>query len=195
MSPEVCLGKPYDSKADVWAVGVIIYELITLKKPFDSDSINGVFDKIVKCPHDPLPPDTDSNLKMLIAALMNKDYNKRPNIFEVAKIPCVRKMIQKFVDENNLRDEVMSIFDMEEKPEKLTNQNTNGDSTPTENPKPVVQTYQLEQLGEWAELIRNDVKVQEYKNGWFGKSLKCVYGGDVYRWILDHVESNSQVAF
>ena len=34
MPPEVCLGKPYDSKADVWAIGVIIYELIMLKKPF-----------------------------------------------------------------------------------------------------------------------------------------------------------------
>ena len=48
MPPEVCLGKPYDNKADVWAIGVILYELITLKKPFDSDSLNGVFAKIVK---------------------------------------------------------------------------------------------------------------------------------------------------
>ena len=39
MPPEVCAGKPYDSKADVWAIGVILYELITFKKPFDSDTI------------------------------------------------------------------------------------------------------------------------------------------------------------
>jgi serine/threonine protein kinase len=32
MPPEVCKRCPYDSKADVWAMGVIIYELITLKK-------------------------------------------------------------------------------------------------------------------------------------------------------------------
>lgn len=42
MPPEVCLGKPYDHKADVWAVGVILYELITLRKPFESETINGV---------------------------------------------------------------------------------------------------------------------------------------------------------
>lgn len=42
MPPEVCLGKPYDHKADVWAVGVILYEMIMLKKPFESDTINGV---------------------------------------------------------------------------------------------------------------------------------------------------------
>lgn len=55
MAPEVCMGKPYDSKADVWAIGVILYELITFRKPFDSDSINGVFEKIKKAPIDPLP--------------------------------------------------------------------------------------------------------------------------------------------
>lgn len=36
MSPEVCASQPYDSKADVWALGVILYELITFKKPFDA---------------------------------------------------------------------------------------------------------------------------------------------------------------
>lgn len=102
----------------MWAVGVILYELITLKKPFDSDSINGVFEKIVKQPLEPLPQSVDSNLKMLVGALLNKDYNKRPNIFQVAKIPCVKKHIIQFVDENNFREEVMSILDLEEKPDK-----------------------------------------------------------------------------
>lgn len=48
MPPEVCLGKPYDKKADVWACGVILYELITLNKPFESETINGVLQQIVK---------------------------------------------------------------------------------------------------------------------------------------------------
>jgi hypothetical protein len=34
----------------------------------------------------------------------------------------------------------------------------------------------------------------DFKNGWFGKSLRCVYGGDIYRWILEHVESNDKKA-
>ena len=39
MPPEVCQNAPYDAKADVWAMGVIVYELATLKKPFDGDNI------------------------------------------------------------------------------------------------------------------------------------------------------------
>ena len=46
--------------------------------------------------------------------LLNKDYNKRPDIFEVAKIPCIKKEILKFVEKHNCRDEVISILDVEE---------------------------------------------------------------------------------
>ena len=93
MPPEVCKGCAYDSKADIWAMGVIIYELITLKKPFDGDSIQMVFDKIINQPWDPLPDGTSSDLKLLIGALLNKDNNKRYSIFDVAKVPCVNRKI------------------------------------------------------------------------------------------------------
>lgn len=59
MPPEVCLGKPYDHKADVWAVGVILYEMIMLKKPFESDTINGVLSQIINCAYEPVREDVD----------------------------------------------------------------------------------------------------------------------------------------
>lgn len=62
MPPEVCKGQAYDAKADVWAMGVIIYELITLKKPFDGKSIEAVFDMIVNQQSQPLPEGTSGNL-------------------------------------------------------------------------------------------------------------------------------------
>jgi serine/threonine protein kinase len=97
MPPEVCKGHAYDNKADVWAVGVILYELITLKKPFDSDSINGVFEKIINQQLDPLPADVDVDLKMLISSLLKKENDKRPSIFDVANIPCIKNKIKSFI--------------------------------------------------------------------------------------------------
>lgn len=29
----------------------------------------------------------------------------------------------------------------------------------------------------------------DIKNGWFGSRMRCVYGGDIYRWVLKHIES------
>ena len=36
MSPELCENRPYSYKSDVWAVGVVLYELATLRQPFDA---------------------------------------------------------------------------------------------------------------------------------------------------------------
>ena len=34
LSPEMVEGKPYSTKADIWALGVILYQLCALKLPF-----------------------------------------------------------------------------------------------------------------------------------------------------------------
>ena len=114
MAPEVCNRKKYDSKADVWSIGVILYELITLKKPFDADNVNDLFHVIINKPLDPLPQSVDSDLQMLCGAMLNKDHMKRPDTFEIAKIPCVKKAIIKFVEEHKCRDEVIDIIDLDE---------------------------------------------------------------------------------
>lgn len=47
LSPEVCMGQKYDYKSDTWMLGCILYELCTLKRPFEGDSLNVVINKIV----------------------------------------------------------------------------------------------------------------------------------------------------
>jgi len=37
--PEVCMKSPYNAKADIWAMGVIIYEMIHFRKPFNGTCI------------------------------------------------------------------------------------------------------------------------------------------------------------
>ena len=97
MPPEVCNNFPYDAKADVWAMGVIVYELATLKKPFESRDKRGLFDKIMNEPFDPLPDYTGADIQLIVKALLNKDKDKRPSIFDVAKIPCIHKKIEQFI--------------------------------------------------------------------------------------------------
>lgn len=40
LSPEVCLGQGYDSKSDMWMLGCILYELVTLRRPFEGENLN-----------------------------------------------------------------------------------------------------------------------------------------------------------
>ena len=49
---------------------------------------------------------------MLVVALLNKDYNKRPSIFQVANFPAVKNQILAFIDENNIEHEVLEIIDL-----------------------------------------------------------------------------------
>ena len=38
-SPELCQSKPYNNKSDVWALGVVFYETLTLARPFNAKSL------------------------------------------------------------------------------------------------------------------------------------------------------------
>lgn len=92
MPPEVLKGQLYGVKADVWALGCALYELVVFKRPFQHDSLQIVFDIIMNKPHE-IPPDVDKDLVMLIDKMLNKDPNKRPNIWDIAKMPMIEEKI------------------------------------------------------------------------------------------------------
>ena len=79
LSPEICQNKPYDEKSDVWSLGVVLYELITLNKPFDSESQMGLFMKILK--NKPAPINNTikhSYSQLLINLIMENLLDKDP---------------------------------------------------------------------------------------------------------------------
>ena len=46
MAPEIIKDKEYNSKSDIWSLGVIIYELITRKHPYYAESRKALWDKM-----------------------------------------------------------------------------------------------------------------------------------------------------
>jgi NIMA (never in mitosis gene a)-related kinase len=46
LSPEVCKGEPFNTKTDIWALGCILYEMCTNRKPFDGLSDENLKTKI-----------------------------------------------------------------------------------------------------------------------------------------------------
>ena len=51
MAPEV-LSRMYDYKADIWALGVMTYMLLTGKEPFPGENNEEIFKKIRYFPYD-----------------------------------------------------------------------------------------------------------------------------------------------
>jgi len=80
MSPEQLNGQPLDRRSDVWALGVVLYELVAGKRPFAGESEASVFRKILI---DPLPPmeelraEVPARLRTLIKEAMERDPAKR----------------------------------------------------------------------------------------------------------------------
>jgi NIMA (never in mitosis gene a)-related kinase len=37
---------PYDHKSDIWSMGCVIYELVTLKPPFRAENMEALFKKV-----------------------------------------------------------------------------------------------------------------------------------------------------
>ena len=47
-SPEVWNDSPYDNKSDIWSLGCVLYEMITLRPPFRAENMEGLYKKIIK---------------------------------------------------------------------------------------------------------------------------------------------------
>ena len=100
LSPEIVDNKPYNFKSDVWSLGVLLYELCTLKPPFDASSFHFLALKIVRGAYPPLPPHYSRDLKALVAQMLCIDPNKRPTIAAILKMPFINKRIQKLLTES-----------------------------------------------------------------------------------------------
>jgi serine/threonine-protein kinase len=76
MSPEQVQGVPIDSRSDLFAVGVVLYQLLTGKRPFDGDTDFAIIQQIVG--HTPAAPSTfSSSLPASIDAVVARALAKK----------------------------------------------------------------------------------------------------------------------
>ncbi|MCQ2818167.1 MAG: serine/threonine-protein kinase Nek [archaeon] len=106
MSPEVVDAKEYNNKVDMWSLGVILYELITLKNPFEANSMPASFNKILQSKYPPLPESTNKELKDLVYSLIQVDPNKRPSASEVLETNIIKERANKRLKEVEYNEEL-----------------------------------------------------------------------------------------
>ena len=69
-SPEVWRDQPYDNKSDIWSLGCVLYESITLKPPFRADDMQGLFKKVLRGVYPKIPNIYSTDLANLVKALI-----------------------------------------------------------------------------------------------------------------------------
>jgi calcium-dependent protein kinase len=97
IAPELLLGKP-DLKSDIWSIGVIIFVMLTGKRPFEGKNQIEIFRLIKDCDYDQKVL-KDANIseeaKDLIIKLLVIDVEKRFSTSEALKHPWFEKFKKK----------------------------------------------------------------------------------------------------
>ncbi|PAA47652.1 hypothetical protein BOX15_Mlig020116g1 [Macrostomum lignano] len=79
LSPEMCEGKEYNEKSDIWALGCVLYEIACQQKTFEGSNLPALVNKIMKGQFAPVKGNYSQEFKELVAKmLLNKEPEKRP---------------------------------------------------------------------------------------------------------------------
>lgn len=82
MSPEQAAGDPVDHRTDLYTVGVLLYELLTGRVPFDGDTTMQILSRVLTLPPPPLGvtfalPELGEALERVVARALAKDREER----------------------------------------------------------------------------------------------------------------------
>ena len=95
MSPEQLSGRPVDGRSDVFSLGVVLFELIGGRRPFDGDTVAALMSRIANEPHPDLMAlrgGVPACLRNIVDKALEKDPDKRyPNAgaMRLALLRCI----------------------------------------------------------------------------------------------------------
>ncbi|HEX6285459.1 MAG TPA: protein kinase, partial [Pyrinomonadaceae bacterium] len=112
MSPEQARGKPVDARSDIWSLGIVVYELVTGRTPFEGETSTDVIVGITQKEPPPLAryaPNVPAELDWIVMKALRKDRDER---YQTAKelLTDLRRLKQRLEFESELERSVPSGF-------------------------------------------------------------------------------------
>ena len=92
MAPEQAKGKTVDRRADIWAFGVVLYEMLTAERCFKGEDISDTLAAVLRQDVDwaALPAGTPPRLKRLLERCLDRDVKQRLRDIGEARIEIAK---------------------------------------------------------------------------------------------------------
>ncbi len=80
MAPEQIRGEALDGRADIWSMGVVLYEMLSGASPFETNNFARTCNRVLREKHEPLAalcPDLPPGLAAVVERCLEKDRERR----------------------------------------------------------------------------------------------------------------------
>lgn len=104
LAPEIWENKLYDYRCDIFSLGCVMYEMGSLKVPFEAMSIQDLYKKITKGIVNRIPPRYSDELYNCIKLFLTKDPKNRPNVAAALSMPVFKQKMNNYNDFDVKRD-------------------------------------------------------------------------------------------
>ncbi|XP_068173372.1 serine/threonine-protein kinase Nek3 isoform X1 [Antennarius striatus] len=94
VAPEIWDNKPYSNKSDVWSLGCVLYELCTLRHPFQAPSWKSLIFKVCRGTYPPLPNHLPYELHYLIKQMFKTNPKDRPSLNTILTSHRVSRLLR-----------------------------------------------------------------------------------------------------
>ncbi|XP_012890269.1 PREDICTED: serine/threonine-protein kinase Nek5 [Dipodomys ordii] len=105
LSPEICQNRPYNNKTDIWSLGCVLYELCTLRHPFEGTNLHQLVLKICQAQLAPISPRFSHDLQSLVLQLFKVSPRDRPSVNSILKKPFLEILIAKYLTPEVIQEE------------------------------------------------------------------------------------------
>ena len=105
-APEVWMEKPYGLKSDIWSLGCVLYEMITLKCPFREDNMVKLYNKVLVGEYKDIPKNFSDELKWILKQMINTEINNRFSCYDILNCKFINNIISE--EKKNLKKKYSS---------------------------------------------------------------------------------------